>query len=379
MAIDLTFPVFYYCAIQGNCGVTQQFHQVNMLFTGWGWGESSDSIDKTFISAVLNGRKLMPQWTVEKVKALSDEDMMARFKKLAFNDVYAVAEALARLVGVCSLSAARRRELLRYAGEPENVYLFLCDVFRAAISNTANPFAKLKKEDRETQWKATLQLIEACRNDTLPKEEPVDPPEPPTPPESPSSPDADSQEVPEEGASSLLERLPKIDTAWLEGLEPLEPLDFEGLSELSEQEQGLLVVTRCQPPQKSSFKAAAEFYYDYLQFDAALDAESVGPELEIADILKVLTYGDLRSSYLLEIGGEKDEVLEYLTYKSGFDRTKAMLVMTDLSCWADLSSLDYIYAIMQQKVEPQCLCIFGARQHPEGFTEDQIGVRILLA
>lgn len=375
MALDLTFPVFYYCAIQGNCGVTQQFHQVNILFTGWNWGENSAGIDKTFISAVLNGRKLMPQWIVEEVKELSDEDLMARFKKLAFNDVYAVAEALARLVGVCSLSAARRRELLRYAGEPENVYLFLCDVFRAAISNTANPFAKLKKEDRETQWKAALQLIEACRNDTLPKEEPSGSEEPPSPPTE------EPQETPEAPATSseseMLKKL-KIKDPELEDLEPLEPLDFEGLSELSEQEQGLLVVTRCQPPQKSSFKAAAEFYYDYLQFDAALDAESIGPELEIADILKVLTYGDLRSSYLLEIGGEKDEVLEYLTYKSGFDWTKAMLVMTDLSSWADLSSLDYIYAIMQQKVDPQCLCLFGARQHPEGFAEDQIGVRILL-
>ena len=58
--IELTFPVFYHCAIKGACAL-QQYNCVNVLLCGKPKADDSTSISESTASVYVNGAKPLPK------------------------------------------------------------------------------------------------------------------------------------------------------------------------------------------------------------------------------------------------------------------------------------------------------------------------------
>jgi len=366
MALELTFPVFYHGAIRNCCGVKQQYIQMNLLLNGTTQPENpGDYVQKDLASSYANGRKSLPDWRVQSMCALSDEELTARLQLLEFVDVYAVAESLIRLLDIVSVSAPRRRELLRYAGAPETVYLFLCDLLRAAISNSPRT-VRLKAQD--------LNKINTCRN-ALPSEGA----------QGSEAKTAPSTSPPKESSVSDASPLdPEEDSQSCEPtLDPLDPEDLfaDPLSEFSPlQSTILLVATRHDPPPKCSFKTMAGYYHQCLQAQVVFcheNEEIIGQSPEITDILETLSLGDFRRSFLLEISGHPEEVLAYLRCKSDFEGAESALMLADAAYQEDTGCLDELCTLVQNRLGPHRPCLFYTRQHKQ-IPEDQISLWLLL-
>ena len=58
--LELTFPIFYHCAIKGACSL-QQYNCVNVLLNGELKSDSGMSISESTVSVYVNGTKPLPK------------------------------------------------------------------------------------------------------------------------------------------------------------------------------------------------------------------------------------------------------------------------------------------------------------------------------
>ena len=119
--IELTFPVFYHCAIKGACAL-QQYNCVNVLLCGKPKADDSTSISESTASVYVNGAKPLPKDLIFDLLHLPSDEIIRRLKELNFFDVSAIADALERLLEMVSISTSAKEELLKVRQKPGQEY-----------------------------------------------------------------------------------------------------------------------------------------------------------------------------------------------------------------------------------------------------------------
>ena len=154
--IELTFPVFYHCAIKGACAL-QQYNCVNVLLCGKPKADDSTSISESTASVYVNGAKPLPKDLIFDLLHLPSDEIIRRLKELNFFDVSAIADALERLLEMVSISTSAKEELLKVRQKPGQEYQFLCEVLCSSLKNPA-AITRLTMEEKA--------IIKACRNNS---------------------------------------------------------------------------------------------------------------------------------------------------------------------------------------------------------------------
>ena len=124
--IELTFPVFYHCAIKGACAL-QQYNCVNVLLCGKPKADDSTSISESTASGICKRRQPLPKDLIFDLLHLPSDEIIRRLKELNFFDVSAIADALERLLEMVSISTSAKEELLKVRQKPGQEYQFLCE------------------------------------------------------------------------------------------------------------------------------------------------------------------------------------------------------------------------------------------------------------
>lgn len=157
--MDLTFPVFYQCAVKGQTRVPQ-YHCVNILL----YGRFADSKDGATIAqpttcVYVRGRNQIPGDLVSEVSALPKDELLRRFELLHLHDISAVVNALVRLLDLVSLTDETKNELLKLTVEPGQAYQFIIAMYLTALT-APTVFSHLLSKEQ-------IDLITRCRNNTL--------------------------------------------------------------------------------------------------------------------------------------------------------------------------------------------------------------------
>ena len=277
--LELTFPGYYHCAIKKASPITQ-YNSVNLLLTGSVMMDTTQSIQETAASIYVNGVKPLPKDLIYDLLCRPEEELIRRFRELQFFDASAIADAIARLLTVVNITPSAKDELLSFH-TPGQEYLFLCQVFRAALKNSAFKTQKLEKKDKA--------LIQACRDNALPTEETVvlTPKEEAVPPAP-----VQHSEVGKE-APSVLKSYLKF---FLDDTAPAGCFDDQ------------LFIRTWHPNPGSSAEDIANYLYSFIE-----EAEHPFVQLDYADLLSVTRGPHPSSCFMLECVGEQEEVLHYLT------------------------------------------------------------------
>ena len=385
--LQLTFPVFYHCAVK-KASPYPQYKVINLLLTG---SLASDVVPESAASLYANGTKPLPKGTIYDLLQLSDQDLYDRFQALNFSDIFVSAEALARLLEVVSISPSAKAQLLRH-NLPEKEYEFLIQVFRAALKNSTFHTVRLNKED--------LTLIQSCR-------EPVEEPVPQTPEEpAPQTPEAPAPDEEHKDPSSLLDRLKDfqpIDPDDLEKTEPpvrnigsLRPAIEHGktdiaesylkfMAELNESNTNpldplgdytdQLLIRTLFPSAQVSRKDLLDAFYSLIDSE-----EDDGPPLialDYADLMSVVQDADAEDLFVLECMGREEEVLHYLTRQPSLSGVKRAAMVCTLSTDASFElANDLAEAVMESMGHD--MIFIGVRLSME-IGEGQACVRLILA
>lgn len=352
--LQLTFPVFYHCAIKKASPYTQ-YNLVNLLLTGSIKGYDLRSIPESTASLYVNGTKPLPKDMIYELLHLSDDALFHRLEELNFSDIYAAADATARLLEIVSITPAAREQLLEHNTE-ETVYDFLIEVFRTALKNSAFHTVRLRKED--------LALIQSCRDPAAPAAERPLPQKAPEPVEKPvrnigslSRPSAAKTALTE----SILQYMTELGNS--QNVNPLEPL--------GDYEEHLLIRT-LHPSSYASKEDLVKSFYSLLEDDNR-------PYLSIdyADLMSVVKGADAEALLVLECMGQEDDVLHYLTRQPRLQGVKRAAMISTLHPETSWEIITNLPSAVQESIGHDFLLHGGTLSSEIG--EGMACVRLLLA
>ena len=152
--LELTFPIFYHCAIKGACSL-QQYNCVNVLLNGEPKSDSGISISESTASVYVNGAKPLPKDMIFDILHRPTAEIVRRLRELNFFDVTAIADSMERLLELVDVSAAAKNELLNMRRGEDPEYRFLSEVFRSALKNSPSTKRLIVEEKAQ---------IHACRS-----------------------------------------------------------------------------------------------------------------------------------------------------------------------------------------------------------------------
>lgn len=333
--VALTFPVFYHCAIKGACPL-QQYNCVNMLLCGKMKTDDGTSISETTASVYVNGVKPLPKDLIFDLLHLSADEVIRRLKELNFFDVSAIAAALARLLEVVPISLSTKEELLKLSNTPNLEYLFICEVFWAAIKNPASNTTRISREEKD--------IIKACRDNA---------PLFPIPPVSESVIDTAA----EEPESPLDGQHGKTDF-----LHHAEPDSIQTIGNFEE------ILHVCKWVAKSS--AQREGILDFCN-STVVNAPGL-INLDIEDVAAVLPKNDASYAVLLKCEGNIDEVIQYIehSYSHNFSSTISFLLSIEVSTEIDMGEAFTITDTICSKCSPDVNSFIGLRLDEDISPED---------
>ena len=353
--LQLTFPVFYHCAVK-KASPNTQYNAVNLLLTGSIKGYDHSSIPESTASLYVNGTKPLPKDMIYELLHLSDDALFHRLEELNFSDIYAAADAAARLLEIVSISPAAKEQLLAYHTE-KTAYDFLAEVFRTALKNSAFQTVRLRKED--------LALIQSCRNPAAPAAEPPAPQKKAEPAEKPLRNIGTLSPRVEWGKTTLTESILQYMTE-LDTRQKRNPLD-----PLGDYEEHLLIRT-LHPSSYASREDLAKTFYSLLEGDSR-------PYLSIdyADLMAVVNGADGESLLVLEFMGEEEDVLHALTHHPRLRGAKRAAMISTLHLETSWEIMQNLPLAAQESMGHDFL-IHGATLSAD-IGEGMACVRLLLA
>ena len=151
----LSFATFFHCAIKPNSRL-KQYDIVNILLIGRPSLELSVPIDQPAASNYVNGKKPIAQNILDDVFSCERDEIISRLRKLEFQDIRSVVDALVNLVNADTyLSDTEKEHLTQQTIIPEHEYTFVASVFLSALKCPKEAVSFISKETK-------LQL-QACR------------------------------------------------------------------------------------------------------------------------------------------------------------------------------------------------------------------------
>ena len=338
--VELTFPVFYQCAIK-TASPIQQYNCVNILLCGKPMANDGKSIQETTASTYVNGGKPLPKDLIYELLHLSAEEVMRRFKELSFFDVSAIAARLIRLLEHASITDTAKENLLAVATAPDMEYRFLCEVFWASLKNSSNT-RRLSKEEKA--------IIKACRDNTA------------IPDDKPEAQQKNSTDDLKAQAYTVYDFAADIEASSKAQHREYDP---EGLF------TELLSVRIWQAQTKDDVENITDFCYSIMDDESAAIIN-----LDYADIASVVNAGNPERCCMLECRGSQDDVIQYLAHTRHFIGSVAVIIEIDGSCELSLETVNSVSETVVEKIHPDAISIFGARVLVE-MPEDCLCVRIL--
>ena len=322
--LELTFPIFYHCAIKGACSL-QQYNCVNVLLNGELKSDSGMSISESTASVYVNGTKPLPKDMIFGILHLSTEEIIRRLQELNFFDVTAIADSVTRLLDIVNISATAKKALLdmRQGEDPE--YLFLCEVFRSALKNPT-PIKRLTVEEKA--------LIHACRS---------------------SSPDDDGQRQFQKDAAHSADEIED------------EPVPLQAKTAPSDSVSGLAH----QPLQYEKDRRELLRVYQYTAetdaqqrdlMDFCIETFAVRESfinVDQEDITAVLPYDSEEYAVSLEYRGAMDEIKRYIMRSSHFSKAVSILIYIVGPGNVGLNDISELTSVIQDKCADEVNIIFG--------------------
>ena len=156
----LSFATFFHCAIKPNSRL-KQYDIVNILLLGKPYDEITISpIEQSAASNYANGKKSIAQNILDDVFSCELDEILLRLKRLEFQDIQFVVDALVNLINADTyLSDTEKEHLTQQASIPEHEYAFVASVLLSAL--------KCPKEDVCFVGKDTKLQLQACRTSRL--------------------------------------------------------------------------------------------------------------------------------------------------------------------------------------------------------------------
>ena len=322
--LELTFPIFYHCAIKGACSL-QQYNCVNVLLNGEPKSDSGISISESTASVYVNGAKPLPKDMIFDILHRPTAEIVRRLRELNFFDVTAIADSMERLLELVDVSAAAKNELLNMRRGEDPEYRFLSEVFRSALKNSPST-KRLTVEEKA--------LIHACRSSAQGDDvrRPLQNDFPQRPGRIEVESDLPQAETPPSDPGSSSAR---------------QPLRYE------KDRRELLRV----------YKYTAETplqQRDLLDFciDKFAERESF-INVDQADITAVLPHGCEEYAVSLECRGAVDEIKRYITHSSHFSEAISILIYIVGPSSVGICDVSELTSVVQDKCADEVNIIFG--------------------
>ena len=323
--IELTFPVFYQCAIK-TASPIQQYNCVNILLRGKPMANDGKSIQETTVSTYVNGGKPLPKDLIYELLHLSAEEIIRRFKELSFFDVSAIAARLIRLLKHASITDTAKESLLAVATAPDMEYRFLCEVFWASLKNSSNT-RRLSKEEKA--------IIKACRDNTA------------IPDDKPETQQKNNTDDLKAQAYTVYDF-----TADIEASSKAQHREYDPEGLFTE----LLSVRIWQAQTKVDVENITDFCYSIMDDESAAIIN-----LDYADIASVVNAGNPERCCMLECRGNQSEIVQYLSNTHRLSGAIAVIIEVDGSCELSLETVNTVSETVVEKIHPEATAIFGAK------------------
>ena len=341
--LELTFPIFYYCAVKGACSL-QQYHGVNVLLNGAPMSDSGIGISESTASVYVNGTKPLPKDMVFGILHLPAEEIVRRLRELNFFDVAMVADSVARLLDFVHISDAAKSALLDIRQGEEQEYRFLCEVFRAALRNPV-PAKRLTVEEKA--------LIHACRSNPL---------------------GDDGRRPSPDGAAHSADKMEaETVSAQAEAASPdPESSPARQLLQYEKERRELLRVCKYTAETSVQQKDLLDFCIERFALRAALI--SVDQE----DITSILPHGDDEYGVSFECRGAKSEIERYITGSCHFSQAVSILIYIVGPESISINDISELTTAVQDKCTDEANVIFGV-EYDGSIAEGDLCVYLIAA